>query len=179
MPAENPSPEMTPFEAALAAVGPAPARLDRDALMYAAGRRSVRRDWRWPALAGVLAVVSLALVTRMIVAGPRVVERIVVVHESAAEVSGDLQANSAKSIAPLEPADESGIGDLSSTNIVVNLVQSRVRPKRPDESHPQESIEAASNWVALPCPSLERDLGLPPGSLREIQPHESSSLLSR
>ncbi len=42
--------------AKLARFTPAPAGPDRDAVLFAAGRASVRRSWRWPAVAGLLAV---------------------------------------------------------------------------------------------------------------------------
>jgi hypothetical protein len=48
-------PEPDPLTDALARFTPAPA-LDRDALLFEAGRRSARPSRRWPAVAGLLAV---------------------------------------------------------------------------------------------------------------------------
>ncbi|HEX5273559.1 MAG TPA: hypothetical protein VFW33_23850 [Gemmataceae bacterium] len=44
-------PELNAVERALAALTPSAGTFDRDALMFAAGRRSVRRGWAWPTAA--------------------------------------------------------------------------------------------------------------------------------
>ena len=75
--------ELTPFERSLAALAPARGLVDRDRLMYEAGRRSAlanrRRAWAWPAVAASLGLVaigqSIALVRRP---AERIVERVVV-----------------------------------------------------------------------------------------------------
>jgi hypothetical protein len=84
----TPEPEMTEFEQSLAALSPSRGRLDRDRLMFEAGRRSAiaprRATWAWPAVAASLAAVVLgqtfALTRRP---EPRIVERVVVVYEPA------------------------------------------------------------------------------------------------
>lgn len=65
MPPDDVTPPLPPADAALAAalarLAPAPARLDRDRLMYAAGaesRRNVVRLWQFAA--GILAAVGFA-----------------------------------------------------------------------------------------------------------------------
>jgi len=82
----TPEPEMTEFEQSLAALSPSRGALDRDRLMFEAGRRSAtspsRLRWAWPAVAASLTVVALgqtfALSRRP---EPRVVERVVIVRE--------------------------------------------------------------------------------------------------
>jgi hypothetical protein len=57
-----PENQMTPLEAALAALDPRPAALDRDRLMFLAGQRSVRRrGWGWMSLSAVLASAATLL----------------------------------------------------------------------------------------------------------------------
>jgi hypothetical protein len=57
-------PEMNDLEASLAGLSPSPAALDRDRLMFQAGRASVGVRWLWPACTGaaVLTAAALALV---------------------------------------------------------------------------------------------------------------------
>lgn len=84
-------PELTALESALRDLIPARSRLDRDRLMFEAGRASVepstssRGRWAWPSLAASLAVVAITegavLASRP---APRVVERVVIVKEKPA-----------------------------------------------------------------------------------------------
>ena len=76
---ELPLQDLTATEAALAALAPAPAALDRDRLMFQAGRaaRPVA-PWSWPAATGVLTAVAAALALVMITRPPVVTETIVV-----------------------------------------------------------------------------------------------------
>lgn len=71
-------PELTPLERSLAALAPSRSLLDRDRLMYEAGRRSAlnerRRAWGWPAVAAALAVLAIG---QFISAGRRPAERAV------------------------------------------------------------------------------------------------------
>jgi hypothetical protein len=75
------NPEVKAVEAALSALAPRTERLDRDQVMYRAGRASVRPGWTWSIAA------SLSLVTLTLVAGydllrpaPQNVERVVYVR---------------------------------------------------------------------------------------------------
>jgi hypothetical protein len=77
-------PEMNDLEASLARLAPSPAALDRDRLMFQAGRASVRVRWLWPACTGaaVLTAASLALVLALRPAPISVVEqRVVIVRQ--------------------------------------------------------------------------------------------------
>jgi hypothetical protein len=80
--------ELTGIESALGGLMPVTSGLDRDRLMFRAGAlsqaRSRRSRWVWPSLAALLSLVvtceSVYLAARP---APRVIERIVVVHEPA------------------------------------------------------------------------------------------------
>jgi hypothetical protein len=77
------SQELNELEQALLAMTPAASRLDRDALMYAAGRRSSRR-WIWPAAACGFALLSAGLSLFLAFRKPQVIERTIVVHDTPA-----------------------------------------------------------------------------------------------
>ncbi len=55
------NPELTAVERALAGLAPSASGLSRDALMFAAGQRSVRRGWAWPATAAGSALAAAVL----------------------------------------------------------------------------------------------------------------------
>jgi len=62
MPEEIHGQELAAVEAALAALAPLPARIDRDHLMYRAGQSSARQPgFVWPGLSAGLAALSVAL----------------------------------------------------------------------------------------------------------------------
>jgi hypothetical protein len=91
----DPNAELTAVEAALGSLAPAPGRLDRDRVMFQAGRAAPRRSLAragWPALAACLAVVAAgegaALSSRPAV---RYVDRVVVVREPALPAPAPLQ----------------------------------------------------------------------------------------
>lgn len=108
MPQTPSDPELNAVESALGGLIPVPSRLDRDKLMFQAGavsqRSAARGRWVWPSIAATLAAAlvseSLVLAVRP---GPRVVERIVVVHESAPGTSTSLAL--AETIPNPAPAD--------------------------------------------------------------------------
>jgi hypothetical protein len=54
-------PELSAVERALAGLTPSAGAFDRDALMFAAGRRSVRRGWAWPGAAAGSALAAAVL----------------------------------------------------------------------------------------------------------------------
>jgi hypothetical protein len=95
---ESSDPELTDIESALGQLVPVSSRLDRDRLMFDAGAGTVRsarqRQWVWPSIAATLAVAlaseSLVLAVRP---GPRVIERVVVVRESAPASSASPASN--------------------------------------------------------------------------------------
>jgi hypothetical protein len=77
-------PEMNDVEASLGKLSPSPAALDRDRLMFQAGRASVRVPWLWPAAAATatLTAAALALVLVFRPAPLSVVEtKVVIIHK--------------------------------------------------------------------------------------------------
>lgn len=94
MPEPINDPELTALESSLSALRPLPDRLNRDQLMFEAGRLSARRrSWAWPAATGALAascmILSGALVLR---APPAPAERIVYVPSPAPAAAPDRTA---------------------------------------------------------------------------------------
>jgi hypothetical protein len=85
-----PDPELRAIESALKGLVPLPSRLDRDRSMYQAGQilakpRSLSH-WVWPSVAASLALVALSEAAMLAVRRePRVVERVVIVREPAAQ----------------------------------------------------------------------------------------------
>jgi len=83
-------PQLQSLEAALAALVPRAERLDRDRLMFEAGRESVlksasRGRWAWPALSTAMTALAGALLVMLVLRPePRVVERIVYVRANGA-----------------------------------------------------------------------------------------------
>ena len=70
-------PDLSALADALAGLKPRPAALDRDTLMFRAGRASAPRGWRWPLATAVSALIALSLGVALLVRPqPRVVERI-------------------------------------------------------------------------------------------------------
>jgi hypothetical protein len=84
-------PELIEIEAALGSLAPTRGRLDRDRLMYQAGRASNgtspsgRRGWIAAAVLGLVAAGEGGLLARQ--PSERVVERLIVVHEPAASLA--------------------------------------------------------------------------------------------
>lgn len=84
-------PGLTEVEAALGSLSPSAGRLDRDRVMFEAGRASVRRSpvrgVLWPSIAAGLALVALGEAAWLVGrpgADPRSVERVVVVQDEPA-----------------------------------------------------------------------------------------------
>src|SRR5262249_27071189 len=74
-------PELTAVERAPAGLAPSPGALDRDAPMFAAGRRSVRRGWAWPGAAAAFALTAAALAALLVLRpSPEPAERVVYVE---------------------------------------------------------------------------------------------------
>jgi hypothetical protein len=72
--------DLTPFTQSLANVPPHPGQLDRDALLFAAGRASVRRGAWWAATTAALAALSTVLAVVLVARPPTVVEVERIVH---------------------------------------------------------------------------------------------------
>ena len=77
--------ELTTLESALRDLRPRPEALDRAALMYRAGRASVR-GWAWPAATALAAALAMTLgVSLLLRPAPPVVERVVYLPAPAAQ----------------------------------------------------------------------------------------------
>jgi hypothetical protein len=66
--------DLTAFTRSLANVPPHPGQLNRDELLFAAGRAAGRRGPLWPATAAALAVLSTALGVMLVTRPPTIVE---------------------------------------------------------------------------------------------------------
>lgn len=148
--------EVTPLEAALMKLSPAPARLDRDALMFAAGRgAAAKRAWAWPVACAFFALLSLALGVRLI-ARPTPADPApssVDVPAISIPPSIDLDSPGARYGELMRRANE--YGDL------------------PPMRHPGGATDGAASPAFRPA--LERDLSLPPGSLDGVGPRFGAS----
>lgn len=95
-----------PLAAALSQLEPAPARLDRDRLMYRAGAESRRWVVRlWQATAGFLAALGFAAGAQVYLRPPVVVERVVYVEKEPAKADPQGDSRLAPAPAP-QPAPE-------------------------------------------------------------------------
>lgn len=145
------SEELTPLEAALAELAPVPARLDRDAVMYAAGRAAAPRRWLWPTATGFFALLSLILAVRL----------------------ATRPMNVPPPLPPIVPAsswsEEEVPEPYGSQGSYLELRQEVVR--RGELPPPVRPTEPATGAFAAPLlPTLERDLNLPRGSLDDVGP---------
>jgi hypothetical protein len=78
-------PELTALESSLRELAPRPAALDRDAVLYRAGRAAAGRVWPWKCATGIATAVAAVLGVMLILRpAPQVVERIVPVPVPAA-----------------------------------------------------------------------------------------------
>jgi hypothetical protein len=102
------APDLTALAADLRRLAPAPAGLDRDALLFRAGRASARRGWAWPAATALATATAASLALVLALRPPEVqtVERpVVVVVEKQAPTVPQLQPTppEAPSIDATEP----------------------------------------------------------------------------
>ena len=100
----SPDPEFQAIEFALGSLVVAASQIDRDQVMFAAGRASVRPSpatWRgWSAIAASLALITVGETTLLALRPPpRVIERVVVLHEPT-PMTVDSSVGSAVSQAP-------------------------------------------------------------------------------
>jgi hypothetical protein len=131
VPDETPDPGLNEFARALAAVAPHPGRLDRDALLFAAGRAAgARRGRIWMASTTLLTLVCTGLGTTLAFRPPAVVEvpRVVFVSTPerkplapalsdeipASPVAGNLQTDWAEGMRQRESILRGGVAALTS-----------------------------------------------------------------
>lgn len=154
------SEELNEIERALTALSPAAPRLDRDALMYEAGRGSWRRRWLWPAAACGFAVLAAGLGVRLATRTPDIVERVVVVRE---------QPDSNAAEPPATNGSDSPIDRDSAMNEAPDPALSPyLRMEREILRHGDLPAPPGANYGVSPLPSLDRELDLPPERLRAL-----------
>ena len=163
--------DLTGLESALVALAPTPSRLDRDGLMFAAGRASVSRTWIKAAcgLAGLSVALALVLIWRP----TRVVERTVVVRDTgppAASTAPRAPVSTASEPTELISSDDPKSGPYRNPFLEMRR-QLLNRGDLAEPGHP------AGVFAAPPRQPLEKDLDLPPGSLRGVVPGRRSSSL--
>jgi hypothetical protein len=159
---------MTPFERELASVAPASSRLDRDALMYAAGKQSTLRSRLWPVAAGGFALIALGLGVRLATMPPQMIEKVVVVRETISEPLETIASPSAPDVAVQTTAkpDAMATAPPSAYATLMQMTSAQIDPVPSIE----KTTDSTGKWTSPITPPLEQDLGMPPGSLHDLQP---------
>lgn len=152
------------FERTLAALAPVAPRLDRDAVMYEAGRGSSRRHWIWPTAAWGFALLAAGFGIRLASRDARVVERIVVVREEASPSKSAETPTKVDSKFAFERSDATG--DSGPNGRTPYLELQREILLNGDVPPPLAPPESAGG--ARPLPSLDHELDLPPQRLRGL-----------
>src|SRR5207248_9829966 len=145
----------TELEAALTGLAPAPPRLDRDSLLYAAGRSAGARRWKQAASALALAAVGLAV----FMAVRPIRERVVIVQAvTPTEPKPIVEPTSPGSSSPGEAMAraEEIEGPKGSPQLEIRWRMLRWGA---------DSVPISVVGPERPTRSLEQDLDLPPGSL--------------
>jgi len=153
------------LEIALAGLSPITARLDRDGLLHTAGRMDGERKARpWKAATAACAAIVVALGAWSVLRGPRVEERVVVVHMPAVETP-----TSAEKPTPVLSASENVAARTPApTPLSTAQLEARWRVLRfgadalPEDSSP---VKAGNG---PPVYSLEHDLDMPRGSFKGL-----------
>lgn len=166
--------DVTELEAALASLSPRASRVDRDQLLYLAGRASaeqtsvgnLRRPWLWPAATAVSASAAVVLAVLLLARPePRVVERIVYVPQPREAEGQQNQKTSHDQPAPLM-ADEHV--DSSPAVPATDPIWS-VTDGRGTNYLRLRQMVLASGVDALPAPAFSgSNLAEPPASYREM-----------
>jgi hypothetical protein len=152
-------PELAAVSNLLGGLSPAPAAVDRDRLLYEAGRRSVRRSGPWPAIAGMLAIISVGLGVRQVTMTPR--PEIVYVTKP-----GDAVASSER-VRPEFPAADSPGSPRDITTAAPGYLGLRNQVVRYGaESLPDSNETTPLRGSGLP---VEMMLEVPPNTLHDAQ----------
>jgi len=150
------NPELAAVSHQLGGLTPRPAALDRDRLLYEAGRRSVRSR-PWPVIAGLFAVVSVSLAVRLATVPPRT--EIVYVTKSQGDsvaIRERQQPEGGDSrVTPVGDAPGSTAGYFGLRNLVVRFGA--------------DNLPSLPPAASAPPPPVEFMLGLPPGALDDAQ----------
>jgi hypothetical protein len=149
-PKDRPEDGLTAFEADLGALSPTPHRLDRDRLMYLAGRSSTsaRREpafrRAWPAIAAGFALVSLgeaALLVTRADPEPRILERVIYLT---------VPSPSPSPIEPPEVLASSSVEERLDPDPVVILHRSPRPDARRGVADAREPIGLSPAWLRRP-----------------------------
>jgi hypothetical protein len=152
-------PKLAALEKLLAALVPAPGRIDRDQLLFRAGQASVRvRPWLWPSSAAFLAVIALGLGAALAFRpAPSIQERIyVAVSESRPSVTDSTTVVSPSTVSRAQDGNLENVGEAWIGSEGYLHDRNQVIRWGVDALPPSPSIASASE-----TPSLESMLGLP------------------
>jgi len=176
MPERPPDPDLAALSAALGGLTPAPPALNRDRLLFEAGRRAGRRR-AWPLAACAFAALSAGLGLRLAtVPAPAPVERVVYVP-----ASRERQRPEDEKL--VQPPVAHAPGSPDQTTVFAAIP----RPAGADYLHLRDQVVrfGADSLppppaAAPPAPTpVERLLGLPPGSLNDDEKARWKTQLSR
>ena len=162
--------DLTAIESALRDLTPAASRLDRDGLMYAAGRDS--RLSRLPlATACACAGLAAGMAVILLVRPPRIEERVTVVHVPVVVPDKPETAVEGKSVA----AEWISYGEPDAGPSDNPLLEMRRQLLKRGDLAPLAPL--GKTGTAPPARPLEKDLDLPPGSLDGVEPGRRSFTL--
>jgi hypothetical protein len=159
MPEHPIDPELAAVSSQLGGLAPRPAALDRDRLLYEAGRRSVRRSRLWPAIAGMFAILSVDLGVRLAYAPPRT--EIVYVTKVADENGASKDEERSASVVYESDSEAYVPGSPGYVGLRNQVVRFGA------DSLP--SMHGALSQPRSPDESVEMMLGLPRGTLDDAQ----------
>jgi hypothetical protein len=149
MPDESLDPDLAALSAALGGLSPTPAAIDRDRLLYEAGRRSVRSR-PWQLVAGLFVILSTGLGVRLATVPPEV-QTVYVDGASRGREPSEVFSQTPGALAPGSP----GGGYLHLRDQVVRFGA--------------DSLPAIVLGASAPPPPVEQMLGLPKGTLTDTQ----------
>jgi hypothetical protein len=164
------SQDLKHLESALLALVPTSSRVDRDALMYKAGRASIS-----PRISVIAACVfgclSAGLVGWLAVRPPHIVERTVVVTQIVPAPRTDYRGTSDAS----DSESRSGVSMSDTDPGPLRNPLLEMRRQLLTRGDIRLPLPATAASGAPPQPSLEEELNLPPGSLERIEPRRRPS----
>jgi hypothetical protein len=150
-------PDLVALSTALGGLAPAAAAIDRDRLLFEAGRRSVRRPWASPMLTGVFAVLAIGFGVRLMTAPPQV-QTVYVVEASRERERPEFLNSKLEFRTPVAEAPGSPRAGAEYLHLRDQVVRFGA-----------DSLPAAVVGPSAPPPPVEHMLGLPRGTLSDAQ----------